>query len=81
MTHAEIHPQHQRLAARLKELRQAAGLSAAALGQPFGWSQSKTSKMENGTSALVIVDRNPAGERAVVVGPTRRSPSPDVGGS
>ncbi|MBN9753991.1 putative DNA-binding protein [Pseudonocardia sp. Ae406_Ps2] len=56
MTRAEIHPQHQRLAARLKELRQAAGLSAAALGQPFGWSQSKTSKMENGTSALVIAD-------------------------
>lgn len=56
MTNAEIHPQHQRLAARLKELRQAAGLSAAALGQPFGWSQSKTSKMENGQSALVIAD-------------------------
>lgn len=56
MTSAEIHPQHQRLAARLKELRQAAGLSAAALGRPFGWSQSKTSKMENGHSALVVAD-------------------------
>ncbi|MEV1295368.1 DUF5753 domain-containing protein [Pseudonocardia sp. NPDC049635] len=56
MTNAEIHPQHQRLASRLKELRQAAGLSAAALGEMFGWSQSKTSKMENGHSALVIAD-------------------------
>ncbi|MBN9801310.1 helix-turn-helix domain-containing protein [Pseudonocardia alni] len=56
MTHADIHPQHQRLAARLKELRQAAGLSAAALGEQLGWSQSKTSKMENGHSALVLAD-------------------------
>lgn len=56
MTNAEIHPQHQRLAARLKQLRQAAGVSAAALGQPLGWSQSKTSKMENGHSALVVAD-------------------------
>ena len=56
MTNAEIHPQHQRLAARLKELRQAAGLSAAGLGQPLGWSQSKTSKMENGRTALVVED-------------------------
>ncbi|MBN9801267.1 MULTISPECIES: helix-turn-helix domain-containing protein [Pseudonocardia] len=56
MTDAEIHSQHQRLAARLKELRQAAGLSAASLGEPFGWSQSKTSKMENGNTALVIAD-------------------------
>jgi transcriptional regulator with XRE-family HTH domain len=56
LTHADIHPQHQRLAARLKELRQAAGLSAAALGEQLGWSQSKTSKMENGHSALVLAD-------------------------
>jgi transcriptional regulator with XRE-family HTH domain len=56
LTHADIHPQHRRLAARLKELRQAAGLSAAALGEQLGWSQSKTSKMENGHSALVLAD-------------------------
>ncbi|GJF01418.1 helix-turn-helix domain-containing protein [Pseudonocardia sp. D17] len=36
------------LAARLKQLRLDAGLSAEKLGSRLGWSQSKTSKIENG---------------------------------
>jgi len=56
VTDAETHHQHRRLAAHLKELRQVAGLSAAAVGQASGWSQSKVSKMENGRTALVVSD-------------------------
>lgn len=52
----EVHPQQRRLAARLKELRRDAGLSAAGLGASLGWSQSKASKMENGQTSLTIDD-------------------------
>jgi transcriptional regulator with XRE-family HTH domain len=41
---------HDQLAAALKELRRAAGLSAQALGDRLGWSQGKVSKMENGAT-------------------------------
>ncbi len=44
------HPsaERRRLAAALRELRLGTGLSAEHFGEPFGWSQGKVSKIENG---------------------------------
>ncbi len=45
-----------RLAAELRQLRRSAGLSADALGHRLGWSQSKVSKLENGTRGASPAD-------------------------
>ena len=51
-----ISQQQRWLAARLKQLRLDAGLSAEKLGSPLGWSQSKTSKIENGRTLPSVDD-------------------------
>jgi transcriptional regulator with XRE-family HTH domain len=52
----DLDPRHRRLAEKLKQLRRDAGLSAAALGEPLGWSQSKVSKLENARSSFTVPD-------------------------
>jgi transcriptional regulator with XRE-family HTH domain len=51
-----IGQQQRWLAARLKQLRLDAGLSAEKLGSPLGWSQSKTSKIEHGRTLPSVDD-------------------------
>ncbi|SRR5216683_4647440 len=48
--------ERRRLAASLKDLRRAAGLSGEQLGAALGWSQSKVSKIENTRTRPAIAD-------------------------
>ncbi|GAA4554781.1 MULTISPECIES: helix-turn-helix transcriptional regulator [Pseudonocardia] len=56
MSSDDLDPRHRRFGERLKKLRQDAGLSAAALGQGLGWSQSKVSKIENARTGFTSTD-------------------------
>ncbi len=52
----EHHPERLELAGRLRELREAAGLSTTRLATTLGWSQSKVSKIENGRTKPAVSD-------------------------
>src|SRR5205809_5420528 len=52
----DLHPEHLQLTGRLRELREAAGLSTTRLGAVLGWSQSKVSKIENGRTKPAAAD-------------------------
>jgi transcriptional regulator with XRE-family HTH domain len=51
-----LSPERRRLAASLKDLRRAAGLSGEQLGAALGWSQSKVSKIENARTRPSVSD-------------------------
>src|SRR2546430_1414219 len=50
------HPERLELSGRLRELREAAGLSTTRLAAELGWSQSKVSKIENGRTKPAVSD-------------------------
>jgi transcriptional regulator with XRE-family HTH domain len=52
----EARPAQRRLAARLRALRDAAGLTGEQLGQRCGWTQSKVSKIETGRTIPQLED-------------------------